>query len=115
MQKLPSSASASPLISTQNPAWGFYGTSLRDYRLSDADCALLFDHVARLLISGGVVADAAAAVEALDSTVGRHFSDALSFEVSVGATVDQLKAAALTELGIAKKGWVGCFRKVLTA
>ena len=62
---------ATPMITTQNETWGFYGTLLRN---EVGGAAALFDEAARELMARfGLTADEARDV--LDGRIGRHMAD----------------------------------------
>jgi len=69
------------MIKTTNIEWGFFGTSKRNYDLRNSQTEELYNWTAKKLMKEIKVSEAVV-VQFLDSKMGRHFSDALSFFVS---------------------------------
>lgn len=101
---------SAPLVS-ENLSWGFFGTSQNFSGLSDSATATLYDRAGQQLLLSGQFGDRDAVVEFLDSRLGRHFADALTFHVSGRPTLDQLTAAVAVELTKSLAHWVKWNRK----
>jgi hypothetical protein len=67
-----------PTIRSENKEWGFYGTSKRNFGLSDEDTQTLFEVAAKLnaINDDKTISDT---IEFLDSRQGRHYADSLTF------------------------------------
>lgn len=86
------------LIKTENPEWGFFGTLILNYGITEADAATAFDFAARAIGSDGL--------RFLDSRMGRHFADLLSFHgAEENSSLSEIEKAISSAM--ASKAWSG--------
>lgn len=73
-------------IKTQNPEWGFYGTTVQNLDATDEQAARLFAQagvaVAKHLAASRIAATPEQVRAYLDSRCGRHLADAINATVS---------------------------------
>lgn len=89
---------------SKNTSWGFFGTLKDNYQLKDSEAKKVFAHAEKTLgkvkgTEGGMATDF------LDSKLGRHLADDLSFHAKLGGepTADDIIKAFEIAL---KKGWL---------
>jgi hypothetical protein len=88
------------LYKSNNLEWGFFGTSQRNYDLSESQTEIFFDFAVRELNKLSVsnylktthqTQEKLFPIDYLDSRYGRHLSDSISFHIPQNCTLDQLK------------------------
>lgn len=76
---------------TQNEAWGFYGTAILSFGLSEKDVKSLYSFTAAHLSN---VYDVNNPVEFLDSRYGRHFCDRVHDQIfDQELSLDRIKSS----------------------
>jgi len=65
------------MITTQNHAWGFYGTLMLNEGMNETEAAAAFDAFASEVLVGKYGMNEDEARDFLDSKIGRHLADAM--------------------------------------
>lgn len=93
-------------LPTENPEWGFWGTSVR----SGYDAPMAWDAASRVLAEAFSMTQEETR-DLLDARFGRHLADELSF-IKGGPTTAQAITAHI-EMRIADRKWRGYFNSAL--
>ncbi len=93
--------SKTTIYKTENESWGFYGTTIKNYGISNDDTDILFNEAAFL---ANKLLDFENPVKFLDSAIGRHIADELNFYTKQ-SSLENLINAVKTTFETDRKMW----------